>query len=82
MNLPAPPPESKDWTREQWDDFLMLVFPIGPDPERSAKVKNRTKPAPRPLDKIGFRLKGFTAKAVQKLQAKRKAKTGENVALE
>ena len=45
-------------------------------------MKNRPKTAPRPLDKTGFRLKGFTAKAVQKLQAKRKAKTGENVALE
>ena len=37
-------------------------------------MKNRPKSAPRPLDKTGFKLKGFTAKAVQKLQAKRKGK--------
>jgi hypothetical protein len=28
MNLPDPPPQSKDWTKEQWDEFLMLVFPL------------------------------------------------------
>ena len=25
--LPEPPPESKEWTREEWDTFLFATFP-------------------------------------------------------
>jgi hypothetical protein len=37
-------------------------------------VKHRTKPAPRPLDRVGIRLKGWTAAKVSAIQQKRKAK--------